>query len=103
MTSQNIEENLDTFADYICGFFKEHLIIGKFPYLLKYSHLTLVFKKGYRGSEENYIPITILHVIFTVRFLYKLLYKEMAGLTDQQLCYQHCYQQLCYHSNRRTV
>ena len=51
-----LKENVDTFADFIYGFFK-------------YAHVTPVFKKVYRGSEENCLLPAILPVLLNVGFL----------------------------------
>ena len=58
-----LKENADIFADYICGFFNESIKKSTFPSILKNANITPVFKKGYRGSKENYRPVSILPVI----------------------------------------
>ena len=58
-----LKENADIFADYICGFFKEPIKKSTFPSILKNANITPVSKKGYRGSKENYRPVSILPVI----------------------------------------
>ena len=46
-----LKDNADIFAGYIYGFFSESLNCCKFPFILKGANVTLVFKKGYRGSK----------------------------------------------------
>ena len=55
-----LKDYADIFADYVCGFFNESLNCCKFPYTLKCANVILAFKKGYRGSKENYRPVSIL-------------------------------------------
>ena len=54
---KNLKANADISAGYICGLFNESLSCCKFPSILKRVKVTLVFKKGYGGSKENYRPI----------------------------------------------
>ena len=58
-----LKDNVDIFADYICGFFNESLNCCKFPSILKCANVSPVFKKGYRGFKENYRPVSILPVM----------------------------------------
>ena len=59
-----LKENADIFADYICEFFNVPIKKSTFlSSILKNANITPVFKKGYRGSKENYRPVRILPVI----------------------------------------
>ena len=55
-----LKENANIFTDYICRFFNESIKKYTFPSILKNANITPVFKKGYRGSKENYRPVSIL-------------------------------------------
>ena len=55
---KTIKDNTDIFTDYICGFFNKSLNCCKFPSILKSVNVTSVFKKGYRVSKENYLPVS---------------------------------------------
>ena len=56
-------ENADIFSVYICGFLNETIRSGKFPAVLKNSDIMTVFKKGFKGSKENYRRVSILPII----------------------------------------
>ena len=58
-----LKENSDIFGEYICDFFNECVDKGTFPSILKHANITPVFKKGYKGSNDNYRPVSILPVI----------------------------------------
>ena len=58
-----LKENADIFASYLCDFFNQSIDSSEFPSILKNANITLVLKKGYRGSKENYRPVSILPVI----------------------------------------
>ena len=58
-----LKQNADIFGSYICHFFNVCVDKGTFPSVLKHADITPVFKKGYRGSKENYQPVSILPVI----------------------------------------
>ena len=58
-----LKENADIFASYLCDFFNQSIENFEFPSILKNANITPVFKKGYRGSKENYFPVSILPVI----------------------------------------
>ena len=49
-----LKQNADIFGNYICDLFNECLGEGTFPYILKNANITLVFKKRFRGSKDNY-------------------------------------------------
>ena len=83
-----LKENADIFADYICGFFNESIKKSTFPSILKNANITPVFKKGYRGSKENYRPVSILPVIS--KFFEKLLCKQITIFIDPLLSKYQC-------------
>ena len=58
-----LKENADIFSAYICDFLNETIKSGKFPAILKNGDITAVFKKGFKGSKENYRPVSILPII----------------------------------------
>ena len=82
-----LKDNADTFADYFCGFCNESLNCCKFPSILKRANVTPVFKKGYRGSKENYRPVSILPVISKI---FEKLCKQLTVFADQNLSKYHC-------------
>ena len=49
-----LKQNADIFGSYICHFLNVCVDKGTFPSVLKHADNTPVFKKGYRGSKENY-------------------------------------------------
>ena len=53
-----LKQNADIFGSYICHFFNVCVDKGTFPSVLKHADITPVFKKGYRGSRENYRPVS---------------------------------------------
>ena len=75
-----LKENADIFTDCICGFFNESIKKSTFPSILKNANITLVFKKGYRRSKENYCPESILRVIS--KTFEKLLCKQITIFID---------------------
>ena len=58
-----LKQNADIFGIYICHFFNVCADKSTFPSVLKHANITPVFRKGYRGSKENYRPMSILPVI----------------------------------------
>ena len=59
-----------------------------FPSILKNANITPVFKKGHRGSKENYRPVRILPVISKI--LEKLLCKQITIFIDPILSKYQC-------------
>ena len=57
------KQKADTFRDYICMFFHECVDLGYFIFVLKHANITLVCKKGYRGSKGNYCPVSVFPII----------------------------------------
>ena len=44
-------------------FLNETIRSGKFLVILKNGDITAVFEKGFKGSKENYQPVSILQII----------------------------------------
>ena len=61
---------------------------GTFPSLLKHADITPVFKKGYRGSKENYQAVSILSVISKI--FQKLLHNQITPFMNQFLSKYQC-------------
>ena len=55
-----LRQSSDIFGNYICDFFNECVDKGVFPSTLKNANITPVFKKDFRGSKDNYRPVSIL-------------------------------------------
>ena len=55
--------------------------------MLKNANITPVFKKGYRGSKENYRPVSILPVISKFE---TLLCKQITVFIEPLLLKYHC-------------
>ena len=64
------------------------LIKGTFPSVLEDGDITPVFKKEYRGSKENYRPVSILPVISKI--FEKLLWNQITPFMDQFLSKYQC-------------
>ena len=73
---------------YICHFFNVCVDKSTFPSVLKHANITPVFKKGYRGSKENYRPVSILPVISKI--FEKLLCNQITPFMDQFLPKYQC-------------
>ena len=58
-----LKENADIFGSYICDFFNDCVERGGFPSILKLANITPVFKEGFKGSRDNYRPMSILPFI----------------------------------------
>ena len=83
-----LKQNADIFGSYICHFFNVCVDKGTFPSVLKHADITPVFKKGYRGSKENYRPVSILPVISKI--FEKLLCNQITPFMDQFLSKYQC-------------
>ena len=83
-----LKENADIFASYLCDFFNQSIENFEFPSILKNANITPVFKKGYRGSKENYRPVSILPVISKI--FEKLLCKQITIFMDPLLSKYQC-------------
>ena len=44
-------------------FFNECMDQCNFPFVKKHENITLVFKEGYKGSKDNYRPVSILPIM----------------------------------------
>ena len=78
-----LKQNADIFGGFICHFSNVYVDKGTFPSVLKLANITLVFKKGHKGSKENYRPVSILPVISKI--FEKLLWKQIIPFMDQFL------------------
>ena len=83
-----LKENSDIFGKYICDFFNECVDKGTFLPILKHANITPVFKKGYKGSKDNYRPVSILPVISKI--FNKLLCKQITVFIDPLLSKFQC-------------
>ena len=83
-----LRENADIFSVYICDFFNETIRSGKFPLILKNADITEVFKKGFKGSKENYRPVSILPVISKIfeKFISRQITNFMEPLFSKYQC-----------------
>ena len=71
------KENADIFSVYICDFLNETIRSGKFPAILKNGDIAAVFKKDFKGSKENYRPVSILPIISNI--FEKIISKQLYG------------------------
>ena len=83
-----LKQNSDIFGNYICDFFNECVDKGVFPSILKNANITPVFKKGFRGSKDNYRPVSILPIISKI--FEKLLSKQIIIYMDKFLSKYQC-------------
>ena len=63
------------------NFVNETVRSGKFPLILKYANIALVFEKDFRGSKENDHSVNILPVIS--KTFEKIIGKQLTTLMDQ--------------------
>ena len=75
-------------TDYICRFFKKTIKKSTFLSILKNANIIPVFKDGYRGSKENYHPVSILPVIS--KMFKRLLWKQITIFIDPLLSKYQC-------------
>ena len=83
-----LKQNAGIFGSYICHFFNVCVDKGTFPSVLKHADITHVFKKGDRGSKENFRPVSILPVISKI--FEKLLCNQITRFMDQFLSKYQC-------------
>ena len=83
-----LKQNADIFGSYVCYFLYVCVDKGTFSSVLKHANITPVFKKGHRGSKENYRPVSILPVLSKI--FEKLLCKQITPFMDQFLSKYHC-------------
>ena len=78
-----LEYNANIFGNCICDFFNEYVDKDVFPSILKNANITSAFKKGFRGSKHNYLPVSILPIISKI--FEKLLSKQIIIYMDKFL------------------
>ena len=83
-----LKENADIFSAYICDFLNETIKSGKCPAILKNGDITTDFKKGFKGSEENYRPVSILLIISKI--FEKIISKQITNFMDPLLSKYQC-------------
>ena len=83
-----LKENADIFSVYICDFLNETIRNGKFPAILKNGDVTAIFKKGFKGSKENYRPVSILPIISKI--FEKIISKEITNFMERLLSKYQC-------------
>ena len=83
-----LKQNSDIFSNYICDFFNECVDKGVSPSILKNSNIKPVFKQGFRGSKDNYRPVSILLIISKI--FEKLLSKQIIIYMDKFLSKYQC-------------
>ena len=89
-----LKENADIFSAYICDFLNETIKSGKFPAILKNGDITAVFKKGFKGSKENYRPVSILPIISKI--FEKIISTQIANFMDPLLSKYQCGFRRCF-------
>ena len=85
MKTDILKANADIFSEYICEYVNEILRGDKFPLIQKHANITPVFKKDFRGSKENYCPVSILPVISKI---FEIIRKQLTGFMDTLSKYQ---------------
>ena len=83
-----LKQNSDIFGNYICDFFNECVDKGVFPSILKNANITPIFKKDFRGSKDNYRPVSVLPIISKI--FEKLLSKQIIIYIDKFLSKYQC-------------
>ena len=83
-----LKENADIFSLYICDFLDETIRSSKFPAILKYGDITVDFKKGLKGSKENYRPVSISPIISKI--IDKIISKQITNFMDPLLSKYQC-------------
>ena len=83
-----LKENIDIFSAYICEFFNATIRSSKFPSTLKNADITAVFKKGFKGSKENYRPVSILPTIS--KLFEKIISRQVTNFMDPLLSKYQC-------------
>ena len=69
-------------------FLNETIRSGKFPVILKNGDITAVFEKGFKGSKENYQPVSILQIISKI--FEKIISKQIKNFMDPLLAKCQC-------------
>ena len=83
-----LKENADHFGSYICDFFNDCVKQENFLSFLKLANITQVFKEGFKGSKDNYRPVSILPTISKI--FEKLLCKQIILFIDPVLSNFEC-------------
>ena len=83
-----LKESLDIFGSYIRDFFNYCVDKVDFPSILKLANIIPVFKKSYKGSRDNYRPVSILPVISKI--FEKLLCRQITLFIDPLLSKFQC-------------
>ena len=83
ITVKILKKYVDIFGSYICDFFNDCVHRGDFPSILKLANITPVFKKGFKGSKDNYQPVSILPIISKI--FEKFLCKQITFFIDTLL------------------
>ena len=83
-----LKENAGIFASCLYDFFNQSIQNSEFPSILKNANITPMFKKGYRGSKENYRLVSIFLVISKI--FEKLLCKQITIFMDPLLSKYQC-------------
>ena len=83
-----LKQNSDISGNYICDFFNECVGKDVFPSILKNTNITSVFKKGFRGSKDNYRPVNIIPIISKIfeKLLIKQIIVYMGKFLSKYLC-----------------
>ena len=68
-------------------FLNETIRSGKFPVILKNGDITAVFEKGFKGSKENYQPVSILQIISKI---FEKIISKQINFTDPLLPKYQC-------------
>ena len=79
-----LKQNSDISGNYICDFFNECVGKDVFSSILKNTNITSVFKKGFRGSKDNYRPVSIIPIISKI--FEKLLSKQIIIFLSKYQC-----------------
>ena len=84
-----LKENADIFSADICDFLNETIRSGKFLAILKNGDITVVFKKDFKGSKEDYRPVSILPIISKIfeNIISKQITNFMSPLLSKYQCW----------------
>ena len=72
-----------TFSEHIFDFLNKTVESGKFPEILKNGDITAVFQKCFKGSKENYRPVSMLPIISKI--FEKIISKQITNFMDPLL------------------
>ena len=91
--SQNLKENVEYFAEYICliyliiSVYRSNIYL-KFAASFKFANVTLKFKQGSRNQKNDYGPISILFIISKI--FEKLICRQLLNHFDNILSKLQC-------------